>query len=242
MTVQAPQLSTDPARAQRDNERYGDAIRRAGGEPLMVDETSAEEERQGAFESVDGLLLSGGTDLDPALFGEPTRGAVGIRPARDALEMSAWQSARARSLPVLGICRGFQAVNVFAGGRLSQHIEGHDASAGRPREHPLWLTAGSRLARILRPTDPGRTTLRVNSSHHQAVPVDGVAPGLVVAGTSPAPGGTIVEALESAAQDEFVLAVQCHPERRQTMPAEFDRLWTVFVDACRGGAAGGRVG
>ncbi len=101
--------------------------------------------------------------------------------------------------------------------------------------HPLRLAAGSRLARILRPTDPVSGVLTVNSSHHQGVRRANMAPGYFVAGTSPHPEGELVEALESADPNHVVIGVQCHPERTESTPREFARLWTVFVDACRGG-------
>jgi gamma-glutamyl-gamma-aminobutyrate hydrolase PuuD len=108
--------------------------------------------------------------------------------------------------------------------------------------HPLRLAPASRLARILRPAGATGAVLRVNSSHHQAVRRENLASGYLVAGTSPAAGGELVEAFESADPKEFVLALQSHPERQDSTPPEFERLWSVFVDACRGSATGSRVG
>ena len=240
VTVDAAERSADPERARAKNARYVEQVRGAGGEPIVLDETSSPEQRAGAFSQMDGLLLTGGGDLDPALYNQPIAGAVNIDPARDELELAAWRSAHRRRLPVLGICRGFQAINVFEGGSLVQHLEGHEprSEAGSPpRMHPLRLAPGSRLARILRPTDPVSAVLSVNSSHHQGVRRENVAPGYFVAGTSPHPEGELVEAVESADPYHFVIGVQCHPERTESTPPEFARLWTVFVDACRGGAA-----
>ncbi len=191
---------------------------------------------------MDGLLLSGGTDLHPSLYGQSIEGSVNIEPGRDALELEAWQAARARRIPVLGICRGFQAINVFSGGRLVQDLAGHTAPApGGALRHLLRVVPGSRLARILRPTGPVGP-FQVNSSHHQGVRVDDLAPSLVASATSPYAGGELVEAFESADPADFVLGVQCHPERADSSPPEFARLFTVFVDAARGSAAGTRVG
>ena len=243
VTVAAPALSEDPDAARRKNERYVDQLRRAGAEPTLVDDSTPADERNAAFGSMDGLLLSGGGDLDPALYGEPVAGAERIDRDRDALEQAAWQRARERHVPVLGICRGLQAINVFSGGSLVQHLDGHAPRSGQaPLTHNLRLVPGSRFARILKPTASGGAVLQVNSSHHQAVRRENLAPGYLVAGTSPATGGDLVEAFESADPHEFVLAVQFHPEREETTAPEFARMWTVFVDACRGSAAGTRVG
>jgi gamma-glutamyl-gamma-aminobutyrate hydrolase PuuD len=84
--------------------------------------------------------------------------------------------------------------------------------------------------------------LRVNSSHHQGLRRDQLARGLTVAGTSPSAAGELVEAFESADPTDFILGVQCHPERTESTPPEFERLWTVFVDACSGSATGATVG
>jgi putative glutamine amidotransferase len=245
ITVRAPDRAADPDLARTRNQRYVDRLREAGATPLTLDETSSAEERAALFRSMDGLLLSGGGDLDPALYGEPNAGSRDIEPGRDALEREAWEQARERHLPVLGICRGLQAINVFSGGSLVQHLEDHappSAARGGYRMHPLQLARGSRLARILRPTGGTGAMLRVNSSHHQAVRRENLAPGYLVAGTSPAAGGELVEAFESADPTTFVLALQSHPERQDATPPEFSRLWSVFVDACRGSATGSRVG
>jgi putative glutamine amidotransferase len=235
----------DRVRTNEKNERYLDHLRRAGAAPIVLDETSTEAERSAAFGSMDGLLLTGGGDLHPGLYGEPLAGARNIQPGRDALEREAWVRARHRHVPVLGICRGLQAINVFSGGSLVQHLDDHEPPPGSAtswRTHPLRLAPGSRFARILRPTGAASAVVQVNSSHHQAVRREGLAPGYVVAGTSPAAGGELVEAFESADPREFVLAVQSHPERVDSTPPEFARLWRVFVDACRGSASGARVG
>jgi putative glutamine amidotransferase len=236
VTVQAPDRRPDPGVETHKNGLYLESVRRAGGEPMALDEHASEDQRATAFATMDGLLLSGGADLDPALYGAPNTASVAIEPGRDALEKAAWGEARRRRLPVLGICRGFQAINVFSGGRLRQEVRGHrGASYPSPdvRRHPLRLRPASRLARILRPTDPTSAVLAVNSYHHQGVGLDDVAPGLLTAATSPSPDGELVEALETADDLGFVIGIQCHPERRASSPPEFERLWAVFVDAAR---------
>ncbi|MEP6808171.1 MAG: gamma-glutamyl-gamma-aminobutyrate hydrolase family protein [Chloroflexota bacterium] len=211
---------------------YLDAVRRAGGNPIPLDPTASDAERQAAFATMDGLLLPGGADLDPALYGEQPDPAVAVEWARDDLELAAWTAARARGLPVFGICRGFQAINVFSGGRLIQHLEGHDSQTDAPEAHPLWLDPASRLARILGEGEP-RLRAEVNSYHHQAVRPSDLAPGLVASATAPHEDGDLVEALESADLGDWLVGVQFHPERSEFIGPEFERLWRAFVTAAR---------
>ena len=230
-------MAADPDLARRKNDRYLAEVEAAGGEPVAIDETAPDDERQAAFASMDGLLLSGGADLDPALYGQPLDGATDVEPGRDGLELAAWRAAADRGRPVLGICRGLQAINVFAGGSLIQHLDGHSSppyGSGPANRHPLRVSRASRLARILRPTDPGDVVLQVNTYHHQGFRRDQLAPGLTVAGTATHPDGEIVEAIESRGSGQLVLGVQCHPERTESTPPEFARLFAFFVDAARG--------
>jgi putative glutamine amidotransferase len=187
---------------------------------------------------MDGLLISGGADLDPARYGQSNRGSDSVEPDRDQLEAEAWAAAGANGVPVLGICRGFQAINVFSGGSLLQDVAGHVGAAwghGPAKTHAMRLVPGSRLARILSPARVVGAT-EVNTYHHQGVRATDLAPGLVPSAWASSPAGDLVEGFE-AADGRFVLAVQCHPERRESTPAEFERLWAVFVDACRGPAS-----
>ena len=111
-----------------------------------------EAERAAALASMDGLLLSGGADVDPARYGRASQGSVATEPERDALEHEAWTVANARTVPILGVCRGMQAINVFSGGTLIQNVAGHVGpgwSLGPAATHPLRLAPGSRLTRIL---------------------------------------------------------------------------------------------
>jgi putative glutamine amidotransferase len=211
---------------------YLDAVRRAGGEPVALDPTSLAEERTEAFATMDGLLLPGGADLDPALYGEQPHPAVAVEAVRDDLELEAWSAARLRGVPIFGVCRGFQAINVFCGGRLIQHLEGHDSPTQAPQAHPLHLDPASRLAGILGETDP-LLRAEVNSYHHQAVRPADLAPGLVASGMAPHREGDLVEALEAADPGDWLVGVQFHPERPEFIGPEFDRLWRAFVDAAR---------
>ena len=236
VTVQAPSVAADPDLARLKNSRYLAQVEAAGGEPVALDESAVDEVRQAAFASMDGLLLSGGADLDPALYGQALAGSAGIEPGRDALELAAWRAAARRGRPVLGICRGIQAINVFAGGSLIQHLDGHASppyGSGPANRHPMRVTRASRMARILRPSDPGDFVLQVNTYHHQGFSRDQLAPGLAVAATAMHPGGELVEAIESVGTGQLVLGIQCHPERTESTPPEFARLFGFFVDAAR---------
>ena len=230
VTLHGPEQAAleEPTWAGFDN--YLDAVRRAGGEPIAVDPTMGHEAREAAFGAMDGLLLPGGADLDPALYGEEAHPAVAVEAVRDDLELAAWTAARASGVPIFGVCRGFQAINVFSGGRLEQHLEGHDSPTDAPEAHPLHLEATSQLARILGETDPLLTT-EVNSYHHQAVRPADLAPGLVASAVAPHRDGDLVEALEAANAEDWLIGVQFHPERPEFIGPEFTRLWRAFVDA-----------
>ncbi len=244
ITLADPARSHDEAGARLKNELYLDAVRRVGGEPVGLDEAAPEGIVAETVSRADGVLLSGGTDLDPALYGETPDGSVGVRRDRDRLDLTAWRAAEERGAPVLGICRGLQAINVFMGGRLVQHVDGHQGPSfgeGDPVIHRFTLVPGSRLARILdgQSGNAGAegaigasngVSFAVNSYHHQAVRAPDLAPGLVAAGFADDGGGKLVEALESA-DARWIFAVQFHPERVETTPHAFERLFAAFVDA-----------
>ena len=239
VTVAAPSTQSDPDLAARKNQLYADAVVRHGGEPILLDATTPDADREAAFASMRGLLLSGGADIDPARYGTPNRGSVSIEPERDALEAAAFAVAEERELPVLGICRGFQALNVFLGGRLLQDVPGHAGAGwgkGPALTHPVRVAPGTRLARILYPTNVGGGVLEVNSFHHQAVRREDLAPGLIASATASRPAGELIEGIETR-RGRFVIGVQCHPERQESTPEAFERVFAVFVDACRGSVA-----
>jgi putative glutamine amidotransferase len=226
-------VAADPDLASLKNSRYLAQVEAAGGEPVAIDETAPDGERQAAFAGMDGLLLSGGADLDPALYGQPLDGSTAIEPGRDALELAAWRAAADRGRPVLGICRGIQAINVFAGGGLIQHLDGHTSppyGSGPANQHPMRVSHASRMARILRPSDPGDFVLQVNTYHHQGFTSEQLAPGLAVAGSAAHGAGEIVEAIESSDTGQLILGIQCHPERTESTPPEFARLFAFFVE------------
>lgn len=231
-TLANPEASTDADLAAMKNRRYLEALERAGATAVPIDERASPADRAAAWAAMDGLLLSGGADIDPARYSEPESGAHAVQPGRDALEDEAFRAALAAGVPILGVCRGLQAINVFAGGSLVQHLDGHE-SAPYPSpsvtRHPLDLAAGSRLAVILGES----SDLEVNSYHHQAITPDRLAPGLRIAATAVhAGGGELVEAVESSDPDRWLVGVQCHPERTESSPPVFERLWAAFVAAC----------
>jgi len=232
VTLHGPEQAAQEEPTWASFDTYLDAVRRAGGEPVALDPTATADEREAALGTMDGLLLPGGADLDPALYGERPHPAVAVEGARDDLERAAWSAARERGVPIFGVCRGFQAINVFSGGTLLQHLEGHDSPTQAAEGHPLHIDPASRLAAILGETDPLLNT-EVNSYHHQAVRAEDLAPGLVASAVAPHDGGELVEALEADDPDDWLVGVQFHPERPEFIGPEFDRLWRAFVDAAR---------
>ena len=231
-TLADPAATGDPAVAELKNRRYLEALERAGATPLPLDERASAAERAAAFAAMDGLLLSGGADIDPARYGEAPNGSRNAEPGRDALEDEAFSAAMQAGVPVLGVCRGLQAINVFAGGSLVQHLDGHESTAYPSPEvtrHQLELSEGTRLASIL--GDAGG--LEVNSYHHQAITADRLAPGLRISAVADhAEAGQLVEGIESSDPERWLVGVQCHPERTESSPPVFERLWASFVAAC----------
>jgi len=225
-----PIVAITPCRKPLD---YEAAVRRAGATPraLTVGEGAAD-----ALRGADGLLLTGGDDVDPALYGEIPHPTFDVaEPGRDAFEIDLIRRALDADLPVLAICRGLQVLNVALGGTLIQDIPSepspllpHDTEGpATTLAHTVTVAPGSHLAGLVGP-DGVRA---VNSRHHQAVRAPGR--GLVV--TAVAPDG-IVEAAEVPAA-RFCVGVQWHPENfHQT--GEFDRLFEGFVEACRIRGAG----
>jgi len=232
VTVHGPAQEAVELPTWKKFSRYADAVRDAGGEPVLIDPTADAAERAAAFAEMDGLLLPGGADLDPARYGEAPHPLTQVEAGRDELESDAWDAARRRHLPVLGVCRGMQAINVFSGGALLQHVEGHDTPtwpSPESRPHPMRVVAGSRLAGILELEAGHDHVIEVNSYHHQAVRPDQVGSGLQVSGTTV--DGALVEAFEAADPDRWVFGVQNHPERPEFTPPAFRRLWQSFVAA-----------
>lgn len=229
VTVAVAAEQPSPELAARKNALYADAVARHGAEPVVLDATATPREREAAYSAMDGLLLSGGADLDPVRYRQPVDGSVDMEPARDALEADAWAAAIARRVPILGLCRGLQAINVFCGGTLLQDVPGHDGTTwgrGPATIHPIRLVPASRLAEILAVDAP----LEVNSYHHQGIRPADLAPGLTASAWADSAAGPLVEGLE-ATDGRFLIGVQCHPERRESTPEAFERLFARFVAA-----------
>jgi putative glutamine amidotransferase len=197
---------------------YKRAVETAGGEPVVLQSGSD------SLPDVDGLLLPGGWDVDPALYGEEADKAVGpIDRKLDDTELEMFRQARANQIPVLGICRGQQVINVAMGGSLVQHLEDHDVRAlGRKHlAHTIEVDPASELGRAA-----GEHKIRVNSLHHQAIRT--LAPGLQQ--TAKGEDGT-VEGVES--DDGLIVAVQCHPEELTVDLPWARRLFERFVARAR---------
>jgi putative glutamine amidotransferase len=213
---------------------YAAAVEAAGAEVVWLEPEAVEgTDPDTLLREVDGLVLSGGVDVDPAHFGEAVVPEAGVEvdPRRDAAELTLVTAALARDLPILGICRGIQVLNVAAGGTLHQDLglAGLDRAEHQQREagrgptdvaHPVAIDGASRLARIL-----GARSVEVNSFHHQAVKQP--APGFVV--TARAPDG-VVEGLERPDR-AFVVGVQWHPERMVAAHPAQRRLFAALVEA-----------
>ncbi len=232
VTLAVAAEQTRPDLARRRNDLYLDAGRRHGGTPVAVDARTPRADLRAAFATMDGLLLTGGGDLDPARYGQPNLGSRDIEPDRDELEALAWQEAGARDLPVLGICRGLQAINVFSGGSLLQHVDGHAGAGwgtGPAATHPISLVPGTRLASLLE-ANTATEPVVVNAYHHQGISREGLATGLVAAAWADSSAGPLVEGLESPGT-RFLIGLQCHIERTESTPAAFERVFESFISA-----------
>ena len=211
---------------------YLEAVKRTGGEPLELD--FKRDEPRDIVRRVEGLLLTGGGDVDPSLYGEaPHETFQPSEPGRDEYEMALIKAAAEARLPIFAICRGMQVLNVALGGTLVQDIPSMVNGAGHhavpePRfaiAHEVWVAKGSRLAAMMAEKLEG-DTCQVNSRHHQAV--RDVAPGWEVTGTAP---DGVIEAIEQPG-DVFRMAVQWHPENFWRT-GEFRPLFEGFVDAAK---------
>jgi putative glutamine amidotransferase len=231
LTVASPKGHPRPDLVGRRNALYVAAVERHGGTPILLDGEAALDVRERDLARMDGLVLTGGPDIRPARYGQQPAGAelLDIDDRRDELEGQAWQAAQERGVAVLGICRGLQAINVFAGGSLIQHVQGHTGASwgdgAEPATHPLRLVAGTRLREVL-----GSDEVVVNSYHHQGVVAAGLGRSLRVAGVADSLEGELIEGLEGT-DGRFVIGVQCHPERTESTPEAFDRLFAAFVEA-----------
>ncbi len=200
---------------------YVDAIRMAGGVPVLIPVALSAQETRDVFERLDGIVFSGGNDITPGVYHAETTLARNIDAPRDTHEVELMKLALAANKPVLAICRGMQLLNVVRGGTLYQDIvaevpqatnhDGHHVDITEPLVHTLTVVPESNLAVVL-----GTTQVSANSFHHQAVKELGE--GLVVSARSE---DGIVEGVEDM-RHGYVMGVQAHPE---SMAARGDERW-----------------
>jgi len=207
------------------------AVSVAGGLPLILPDLRSEDLCAELLEDMDGLLLTGGSDLAPQSYGEePADPAWGGDRRRDLYELALVQTARERGLPILGICRGCQLLNVAFGGTLWQDITTQredslvhrDSVSYDQNFHGLEMSSDSRLRELLGP-DP----IEVNSVHHQGIGELGAG----LRALAHAPDG-IIEAIE--AQTGYALGIQWHPEwLTQASTGQISQIFADFIQACR---------
>jgi putative glutamine amidotransferase len=217
---------------------FGLAVRRAGGIPLLLSNESDPTMAHQALVRCDGLFLTGGEDIAPEYYGESdVVGNLTVNSSRDAVELALIAAADEIGMPILGVCRGVQVLNVARGGTLFQdldqqlHPKPRDHSRGPDgfyvQTHEVEVTGDRHLRSVL-----ARARFHVATSHHQAI--KDVGRGLKVVARAPEDG--VIEAVEDVS-GRFVVGVQWHPEVRED-DEETTRLFHAFIEACRQFAAG----
>lgn len=210
---------------------YAEALYEAGGLPLLTDYCNLGEV-DALVERADGVFLPGGGDIDPQLFGEaPVQGLGIVSPMRDLFELALVKSAMKRSLPIFGICRGAQILNIALGGTVYQDINTQWAAPifkhqqSMPRQyasHTINIEKDSLLYGLV-----GKASIGVNSFHHQAV--SRLGNGVQIAATS---ADGVIEAIEYPGV-QFCLGVQWHPELMTQAASEQRRIFEAFIDSCK---------
>lgn len=215
---------------------YIEELRKVGAVPWVIPLIPHDPDTLGEiFSRLDGVFITGGVDVDPSRYGEEKTALCGtIDPDRDAVEIALLKHALAHQLPVLAVCRGIQILNVACGGTLYQDVTAQVPAALKhdffptPEQpsrkylaHDVTVKPGTRLGRIL-----GGAVVPVNSMHHQAIKE--LAPNL--AATAFAPDG-IIEGVEGTGE-QYLVAVQWHPEELTETHPEQARLFTTFAEAC----------
>jgi putative glutamine amidotransferase len=232
--ARAPRIGVSWVRAEAAaTDRYVRAVRAAGGEPVPL--LAEADSWKAALGTLDGLVLTGGNAIDPRRYGEENHGLCRVViPDRDDLELEALQWCLDRALPVLGICRGMQFINVAQGGSMLQDLASttieHEDEGERSRFHPVEVVPGTRLAAVA----GAHKALQVNSRHHQGLRVQHLAPGLGLSALAP---DGVVEGLE-ARDGRFLVGVQFHPEYQEEVP-HVTQLFAVLVAQCRAHAGPG---
>lgn len=211
---------------------YLDAVSQAGGVPVILSLRAEDPDVDVLFRHLDGLLLTGGHDVDPSLYGEEPAGAGPVCPARDAVERKYFDKAMSVDLPVFGICRGLQFINAVLGGTLYQDIPsqfGNDICHGRPAPGGVC----THKANVLKNTPLyalfDTEKIVVNSYHHQGVRT--LAPGLRPCAIAE---DGLVEAI-FAPHKTYVRAVQWHPELNFETDEHSKKLFRDFIQACAQG-------
>lgn len=211
-----------------------ESLERAGALPVLIPSNVSDNTLRDLYERLDGVMLPGGGDIDPEYYHASLHPKTLVTdPLRDQTEVKLVQWAVADDLPLFGICRGHQVMNVALGGTLIQDIpsevtaadlKSHDIPDGLPRNthmHEIAVDEKSRLASIM-----GATRVPVNSLHHQSVKA--VAPGFVATAVSP---DGVIEAMEMP-DKRFALSVQWHPEDLAADDGAMQAIFNAFVEAC----------
>ena len=212
---------------------YVEGVTEAGGVPVVLPPVVESRAAEALLEGMDGLLLSGGSDLDPGYYGEKRVPELGVTvPERDAFEIALLEHALRRKIPIFGICRGMQILNVALGGTLYQDLPtqmDHMVLLGHRQETPKWqpthevhVDGDSKVAGII-----GTDELKVNSYHHQAV--KDLASGLFAVASSP---DGVIEAVESTdLSKRWMIGVQWHAEAMRDAGPEHRKLFEAHVCA-----------
>jgi putative glutamine amidotransferase len=221
----------------RADHDYVEGVAGAGGAPVVLPPVGEESAAEALIHSLDGLLLSGGSDLDPSYYGEEPVPELGVTlPERDAFEMALVGLALRRGMPVFGICRGMQVLNVALGGTLYQDLPSQweqdplkhrqDTPKWQPT-HEVRVSEGSYIAEVM-----GRESVKVNSYHHQGI--RDLAEGLVVTGRS---SDGVIEAVEAEDLSErWLLGVQWHAEAMRGAGPQQESLFDEHVSSAEGNA------